>query len=157
MFGERMSQLEIWLVSSPFLSSWVHLEVLASTWRFGTSYSSPVKFTEASVIEEDSGSFLGFDTSWNELATCQLSLSAGSQCWLWHSVQTASGATELILNWLVFEQFLVENFCELLWFVSLVPLGVGTTCLGTLDPLDYWHFMLHAVRHKNFYNTYNTR
>jgi len=51
----------------------------------------------------------------------------------------------------------VENFCELLWFVSLVPLGVGTTCLGTLDPLDYGHFMLNAVRHKNFYNTFTER
>ena len=47
----------------------------------------------------------------------------------------------------------MENFCELLWFVSLVPLGVGTTCLGTLDPLDYGHFMLNAVRHKNVYNS----
>lgn len=46
----------------------------------------------------------------------------------------------------------MENFCELLWLVSLVPLGVGTTCLGTLDPLDYGHFMLNAVRHKNVYN-----
>ena len=52
-----------------------------------------------------------------------------------------------------FEQFLVENFCEFLWFVSLVPLGVGTTCLGTLDPLDYVHFMLNVVRHKNVYNS----
>ena len=40
----------------------------------------------------------------------------------------------------------------MLWFVSLVPLGVGTTCLGTLDPLDYGHFMLNVVRHKNVYN-----
>jgi len=50
----------------------------------------------------------------------------------------------------------VDNFCELPWFVSLVPLGVGTTCLGTLDPLDYGHFMLNAVRHKNVYNTSET-
>ena len=49
-----MSQLEIWLVSSPSLSSWVHLEVLASTWRFGTSYSSPVEFPDPSVILEAS-------------------------------------------------------------------------------------------------------
>ena len=48
----------------------------------------------------------------------------------------------------------MENFCELLWFVSLVPLGVGTTCLGTLDPLDYGNFMLNVVRHKNVYNIY---
>ena len=47
----------------------------------------------------------------------------------------------------------MENFCELLWFVNLVPLGVGTTCLDTLDPLDYGHFMLNVVRHKNVYNS----
>ena len=44
----------------------------------------------------------------------------------------------------------------MLWFADLVPLGVGTTCLGTLDPLDYGHFMLNAVRHKNVYNTSET-
>ena len=64
-----------------------------------------------------------------------------------------SGAVDMIQNWLVFEWFQVENFCELLWLVGLVPLGVGTTCLGTLDPLDYGHFMLNAVRHKNVYNS----
>ena len=42
----------------------------------------------------------------------------------------------------------------MLWFADLVPLGVGTTCLGTLDPLDYGHFMLIAVRHKNVYNSF---
>ena len=52
------------------------LSVLASTWRLRTSYSSLVEFLEASVIEEDSGSFLDLDTSWNELAICQLSLNA---------------------------------------------------------------------------------
>ena len=41
----------------------------------------------------------------------------------------------------------------MLWFADLVPLGVGTTCLGTLDPLDYGHFMLNVVRHKNVYNS----
>ena len=64
-----------------------------------------------------------------------------------------SGAVDMIQNWLVFECFQVENFCELLWLVCLVPLGVGTTSLGTLDPSDYRHFMLHAVRHKNVYNS----
>ena len=65
-----------------------------------------------------------------------------------------SGEVDMIQNWLVFECFQVENFCEFLWLVGLVPLGVGTTCLGTLDPLDYGHFMLRAVRHKNVYNSF---
>ena len=47
----------------------------------------------------------------------------------------------------------MENFWEKLSLVDLVPLGAGTTLLGTLDPLDYGHFMLNAVRHKNVYNT----
>ena len=58
------------------------LLVLASTWRLRTSYSSLVEFTEASVIEEVYGSFLGLDTSWNELSIWKFSLNAGSQCWL---------------------------------------------------------------------------
>ena len=45
----------------------------------------------------------------------------------------------------------MENFWEKLSLVDLVALGVGTTLLGTLDPLDYGHFMLKAVRHKNVY------
>ena len=47
----------------------------------------------------------------------------------------------------------MENFWEKLSLVDLVPLGAVTTSLGTLDPLDYGHFMLIAVRHKNVYNT----
>ncbi len=35
--------------------------------------------------------------------------------------------------------------------VDLVPLGAVTTSLGTLDPLDYGHFMLIDVRHKNVF------
>ena len=54
---------------------------------------------------------------------------------------------------IVFEWFLVENFWEKLSLVDLVPLGAGKTLLGTFDPLDYGHFMLNAVRHKNVYNS----
>ena len=42
---------------------------------------------------------------------------------------------------------------EVLLIDDLVLLGVRTTCLGTLDPLDYGHFMLNVVRHKNVYNS----
>ena len=48
----------------------------------------------------------------------------------------------------------MENFWEKLSLVDLVPLGVGTTLLGTLDPLDYGHFMLRVVRNKNVYNSF---
>ena len=48
----------------------------------------------------------------------------------------------------------MENFWEKLSLVDLVPLGAVTTSLGTLDPLNYGHFMLIAVRHKNVYNTF---
>jgi hypothetical protein len=54
----------------------------------------------------------------------------------------------------VSEWFLVENFWEKLSLVDLVPLGAGTTLLGTLDPLDYGHFMLNVLRHKNVYNSF---
>ena len=47
---------------------------------------------------------------------------------------------------------MVENFWEELSLVDLVPLGAVTTSLGTLDPLDYGHFMLKDVRQKNVYN-----
>ena len=47
---------------------------------------------------------------------------------------------------------MVENFWEKLSLVDLVPLGAVTTYLGTLDPLNYGHFMLIAVRHKKVYN-----
>ena len=65
-----------------------------------------------------------------------------------------SGAGDRIQYCLVFECFQVENYYAVLWFADLVPLGVGTTCLGTLDPLDYGHFMIIAVRHKNVYNSF---
>jgi hypothetical protein len=52
------------------------LSVIASTWRLRTSYSSLVEFIEASVIEEDSGSFQGLSTLLNELAICHFPLNA---------------------------------------------------------------------------------
>lgn len=49
------------------------LIVLASTWRLMVSYSSLVEFSEANVIGEDSGSFHGLSTSWNDTAICHFS------------------------------------------------------------------------------------
>ena len=77
---------------------------------------------------------------------------AGTPWRSWLSAQKPSGAPALISGLLVFECFQVENWSESCWFADLVPLGVGTSCLGTLDPLDYWQFMPVAVRHKIVYN-----
>ena len=49
---------------------------------------------------------------------------------------------------------MVENFWEKLSLVDLVPLGAVTKSLGTLDPLNYGHFMLIVVRHKNVYKSF---
>ena len=85
--------------------------------------------------------FIGFDIQ-RRYNTGLLTFSADAQWSSWHD-------PELACFWAVSG----DNWVDLLCFAGLVPLRVGTTCLGTLDPLNYWHFMLHVVRHKNVYNS----
>ena len=129
---------------------------LASTWRNKASDSSQGEIPDPSVIF---GRFQSNDSlcHLSKLAQRRWALfcllcNAGTPWSSCVSAQKPSGAPALISGLLVFECFHVENWSESCWFADLVPLGVGTSCLGTLDPLDYWQFMPDAVRRKIVYN-----
>ena len=128
--------------------------------RFSTSYLLQGEFFDRSVILEASWAltdwgmrlplvktrsaqvaFVAVDIQ-HRYTMGQLTFSTDAQWSSWHD-------PELACFWAVSG----DNWLGLLCLVSLVPLGVRTTCLGTLDPLNYRHFMLHVVRHKNVYNS----
>lgn len=94
--------------SACHLTSVFSLSVLASTWRMRASYSSLVELSEASVMEEDSGSFHCLSTlrmalpfvisrsahPGSSFRCIETHLASVLRC---YAMQVASGAAEMIL------------------------------------------------------------